>query len=197
LAVLLAGCGAVEVPVERHYRLAPPAPARGVPAFDGALRVEPLRLAAPLACEHLLRADGPVRVEAYPLHRWAGPLDQMLTEHVVAFLRRSGACAEVKQELDPGDEAWTLAGTVHEFWHVQDRGRSVGRAAFHLELRAGAERQLCLAADLAAEVHAADASPAAAVAALSAAASDVIAEFLARSRQATARLRPGDAAAPR
>jgi uncharacterized lipoprotein YmbA len=67
------GCGAVEVPTERSYRLPtlPGAPSSRPPAH--VLRVQDLRLAAHVSPEYVMVQDGPSQLQAHPLDLWAGP----------------------------------------------------------------------------------------------------------------------------
>lgn len=167
--VLLAACGAVAVPPERSYRL--PAPDAVAPAAvrDGrVLRVDDLKLAAHLSADHLMVADGPVLLRPYPLERWAGPLDGMVSELVVGCLRRAAAFAEVKTNADSGSEDLQLSGTLLDFHH--DRGAGQVRVRMLLRLHRVRDGLLILAQELSASRPVAGDEPAAVVAALAQAA---------------------------
>jgi ABC-type uncharacterized transport system auxiliary subunit len=188
LVVFAAGCGAVAVPEERSYRLPLPAVVEPAGARDPrVVRVEPVRLAAHLSSDHLMVADGPVLLRPYPLERWSGPLDGMVSDLVVACLRRTAAFAEVKAAAEAGAEDLILAGTLLDFHHDRGSGSAVVRIA--VRLRSAADHRLLLADEVSAAVPTPDGDPAGAVLALAEAAGRVVAE-LARACSAAAAAPP-------
>src|SRR5690606_6427104 len=120
LSAALAACGSAELPQERWYRLQPPAPQAEVEGHAGVVRVGDLRLAGHLGGDRLLVALSPVRVAAYELHRWAGPLEQLLADALVSGLRRTGCFTRVKTGIDPGGEDLLLTGRVLDFQQAPD-----------------------------------------------------------------------------
>ncbi len=169
LLMILGGCGAVVVPPERSYRLpAPDAVALAATRDPRVLRVDTLRLAPHLSPDHLMVADGPVLLRPYPLERWAGPLDGMVSELVVACLRRAAAFADVKTNADAGSEDLQLSGTLVDFHHDRSRGEVVARVL--VRLRDARDGRLILDDEFAVRAAAPEAEPAGVVQALGAAA---------------------------
>ncbi|MEZ5964764.1 MAG: ABC-type transport auxiliary lipoprotein family protein [Planctomycetota bacterium] len=160
------GCGAVEVPNPRSYRL---------PLADGSvasaaraevLRVQDLRLGAHLSPENLMVADGPNLLQAHPLDLWAGPLDRLVTDVVVRSLRRSGAFADVKCATDVGGEDLSLSATVTDFHYERRQGGAEAVVALDAQVRRAPDHTLLLAREWRARVPLAEVSAADAVGAL-------------------------------
>ena len=91
VCVALAGCGAVELPEERFYRLECPRPQAAPEAFAGTLRVDRLTVAPHLRGDRLMVSEGAVLVRPYRFHRWAGPLESLVEDALVTGLQRSRA----------------------------------------------------------------------------------------------------------
>jgi ABC-type uncharacterized transport system auxiliary subunit len=179
LVILGAACSAVDVPTVRSYRLPSlpgPAAAR-TPAH--VLRVQDLRLAAHVSAEHVMVQDGPYLVRAHPLDVWAGPLDRLVTDVVVAALRRSGGFADVKGSTDVGSEDLWLTATVTDFHYVRLEGGAEAVVGFDVQVRRAADQALVLARELRARASCAETSPSAAVAALGSAVHGLVEDLVA------------------
>lgn len=135
---LLAGCGSVEVPSERLYRLQLPATTAPNPLRAGTLRVCDLTLGTALDGDRLLWQDG-VRLEARPLARWVAPLDRLVTDALVLGLSRRRVCELVKGSGDAGPETWTLHGRIVDFVEADGPGGSEARVALELWLERDGE----------------------------------------------------------
>jgi uncharacterized lipoprotein YmbA len=178
LALLLVGCGSVKVPSETLYRLPAPRVVATGETLDSVLRVERLSLAANIAGDRLAVAEGPVRLQRYELHRWAGPLDGLVSDALVLGFVRSGGFREVKVARDPGGDDLVLSGTVLEFHEVREPGGSVGQLALDLRLVDRRTGRALFRAEFAQRVPAGAGGPEAAAQALSAGLGAIVAEVL-------------------
>lgn len=179
LVVLAAACGSVAVPVERWYRLEPPALVAPDPARGGVLRVQDLQLNTALDSDSLVRQDG-VRLEPWPLARWVAPLDRLVTDALVLGLSRARVCELVKGSADPGEETWSLRGRIVDFVEAGDAGGSCARVTLELWLEAG--QRVLFHDEFAADVPVGERTPEAVVAALSRGLQQVTAGVVARMR---------------
>lgn len=136
--VLLTGCGSVELPEQRSYRLDLPPPSGGELPRGGVLRVGEVALAADLGGDRLMLAEGPVAVRAYRHHRWAGPLERLVADAVVTGLERARCFRQVKSANARGGEDWLLTARVLEFHQAAHDGVWAGRATLDLQLVDGA-----------------------------------------------------------
>jgi hypothetical protein len=185
LSFALAACGSVPVHEPSYYRLALPTPASTRTKQLGTLRVGELALAADLAGDRLLVQDGRVRVLPFERHRWAGPLDRLITDAVVAGLSRSGAFARVKGAFDDGGEDLLLQGRVLECHQVAIGGAWHGRVTLDLALQDTSGR-LWFQGELSGAQRLAGDDPEALVVALSAALAEVVDRILASAGAALA-----------
>lgn len=190
LALLLAGCGSVEVPIETFYRLPPPRPPRSPEPLPAVLRVDRLRLAANLAGDQLLVADGPVRLHRYEMHRWAGPVDELVLDALLLGFARSGGFAEIKGPGDAGAEDLLLSGTIVDFLQVRQGDAMVGRVTLDLRLVEADSGREVFRAEFSQTVPATDPGPEAAAVALSEGLGEVVAEVLQRAHAAGVAARP-------
>lgn len=129
----LAACGSVELPVERFYRLEPPAIENPDPERAGVLRVHDLQLGTALDSDRLLLQRG-VRLESRTLSRWVAPLDRLVTDSLVLGLSRARVCELVKGSADAGLETWSLHGRIVDFVEVMGDDDGTREARVRLEL---------------------------------------------------------------
>jgi uncharacterized lipoprotein YmbA len=170
---LLAACGSAPLPQEHYYRLALPAPPRASQPLAGVLRVERPQVAATLASDMLMVADGDVTLRPYLFHRWAAPLEAHLADELVTWFSRSGWFAHVKGGMDAGGEDVTLHCRVLELCQTVQPGGWHGRVG--LELRLERDGRLVRAVELLRVVPAAEPTTAAVVRALGAGMADALA----------------------
>lgn len=181
LAGLSVGCGAVPVPVETYYRLAPTNQQPIATASQEALRVEGFELASALSSDRLMVAESPVQLHIYEFHRWINPLERLVQDAIRGGLRRAGAFGEVLGPADSGaSEAMTLTGRVLDFQQVPLGDGWGGRVRLELRLVGGSGQRTLLREEFGATAAMADASPAGAVQALSRATGEVLSQFLRR-----------------
>jgi uncharacterized lipoprotein YmbA len=177
----LAGCGSVEVPVERCYRLAPPVVQAPDPGRAGILRVQDLQLGNALDADSVMRIDG-VRMTPWPLARWVAPLDRLVSDALVLGLSRARVCELVKGAADPGPETWSLRGRIVEFAEARGGdGARETRVTLELWLESP-DGQVLFHDEFAAARPLPDADPAAAVEGLSAGLQQVVAALVERMR---------------
>ncbi len=136
LCLLVGACGSVEVPRERHFRLALPEVAAADPQRAGVLRIADLQLGTALDSDCLLVASG-VQIEPRPLERWVAPLDRLVTDALVLGLSRAQVCDLVKGAADPGDETWSLRGRIVEFAEVRSADGDRAHVTVELWLEGG------------------------------------------------------------
>ena len=134
LVALFAACGSVEVPQPMFYRLPAPRPTTADYPIPAVLRVDRLHLATNLSGDQLVVADGPVRVQRYELHRWAGPIDGLVLDALVTGFARSRGFREVKAPGDVGDDDFVLSGTILDFHEERVADGAVGRVTLDLRL---------------------------------------------------------------
>lgn len=172
VGILLPGaCGSVAVPEEQRYRLEWPRPAGGELPQMGVLRVLDLDVASHLQTDGLVVAEGPVRLRTCDLHRWAAPLDRLVTEALIQGLARTRMFALVKGAGDSGGEDLVLGGRVLAFEMAGGGEGVTGRAVLEAWVEQGSARRRL---ELRAEVPCRDGSPEAGVMALSAALAEVV-----------------------
>jgi len=191
LVLLSAACGSVEVPVETFYRLPAPRPPQSSAPLPAVLRIDRLHLAANLAGDQLLVADGPVRMHRYQLHRWAGPVDELVSDALLLGLARSHGFTEVKGPGDGGAEDLLLSGTIVDF--LQERRADatvVGRVTLELRLTDARSGREVFRAEFSETVPTTDSGPEAAAVALSAGLGRIVAAVLRRTHAAGVAARP-------
>lgn len=173
-----AACRSVELPTERAYALAAPAPAAGK-AVVGTLRVDELQIGGGVDRDRPMVRRG-VGVELRDTDRWLGPLDRLVTDAFVQGLQRSGVAGLVKGPYDGGVEDLWLHGRITEFAAIARGDALVAVVGCELWLECGGERRWS-AAVLAEETVAGDGA-AAIVEALSRALGTAVADCARRIR---------------
>ncbi len=181
MAIGLQGCGSVPAPELRFYRLDWPRPAGGELPRLGVLRVLDLRASAHLQGDALVLADGPVALHRSEGHRWAAPVERLVTEALIQGLGRSRMFAAVKDQGSAGGEDLLLDGRVLAFEPVRDDAGVRGRVA--LEVWIEQPGRAPLRREFQADVPCGDPTPAAAVTALSAALAAILDQLVGELRQ--------------
>lgn len=187
IALPLAACAPVgEVPTDSFHRLsvAPPASAAGQAAFPGVVEVRAVDADGILAERALAFSDGGEGGEGgvlrqYSYHFWVESPAQAVQRELADYLRASGRVGQVvtpRFRVRPDVEVQGRLGRLEQ---VMTPG---GGAKAVVELELGAERTgrdgaLVLLRTYRAEAPAADASPAAAAAAVRAALGDIFGRF--------------------
>jgi len=188
LGLFAAGCGSVQLPRERYWRLDLPVPAGSELPHGGILRVEDLQLANALHGDCLLQAIGEAQLEPLEHERWIAPLERLVTDAVVLGLSRTRSFELVKGAGDAGREDQVLHGRVVDFAVHRGGRASSAHAVFEFWLER--EGQLAFHDEFAASVPLAGDGPlardsaAAGVAALAQALQQVLDQLGGRMRQA-------------
>lgn len=134
LFVFLAACGSVHVPQTSYYRLRLPEPAGGVALPGGRLGIGRTTLAADLAGDQLVVRQGSVMLSHYRFHQWAGSLDAMLADAIIAGLSRSGCFADVFPDAIANEVDYVLDTHVRGFHLVVADGAWWGEATMEFRL---------------------------------------------------------------
>ncbi|MFO1053029.1 MAG: ABC-type transport auxiliary lipoprotein family protein [Planctomycetota bacterium] len=134
LLSMACGCGAVAVPEDFAYRLPAPQPRDDANFIGGVLRVGDVDVVAELAGDRLLVADAGTRLRAWQHHRWAGPLERMVSDALVTGLARTRRFAEVKSPSASGTEDFVITARVLDFHEVGDAQGWRARATIELHL---------------------------------------------------------------
>lgn len=177
LLAVLGACSSVQVPEQHLYRLRLPDPPRAVETRRCVLRIGPLDLAADLGGDRLVVADGPVKVAHYRNHRWAGPLERLVADALLAGIARSRAFEQVKSDSERGGEDLLLTGRVLDFHQSVRDGRWVGDVALDVRI-AAQDGGSVLHVELRRDAELESAEPEALVLALSSALEQVVDDLL-------------------
>ena len=112
-ALLLWGCATA--PVDRYYSLdLSPAP-RAVEREALVLKVRTFEAAEICQQTRIVRRPGPNEVTYYDTHRWAAPLEQLVTEGVIQVLRAQGPYEQVLPITAPTPADRYLDGEILAF----------------------------------------------------------------------------------
>ena len=80
---LLAGCGSIQGPAIRYYKLnIPPAPTPAGPSVSVPLRIEPFETTSLLRQDRIVYCPSSVEVGFYDYHRWAEPPKDTITKAI-------------------------------------------------------------------------------------------------------------------
>lgn len=134
---LLLAIACVKAPIDRYYTLSgPPSaqPPAGSASLELDVKVRSLHADEIYRQERIVRRIGPREVSYYDTHRWAAPLDRMVTERAVAVLARELPVRSVIPWTSPREAEVVVEGDILAFEEAVEEGRSVGRVL--LEARA-------------------------------------------------------------
>lgn len=175
-ALFLGSClGAREAEETRFYTPSAPKMA-GSPgrALLQPLVVTDFRVASHLSGDRLAARVSPQEVEYYSRHRWAGPLDRLVTEESRALLR--SYFASVSSEASGAEDELLLSASVEAFEEEDEGDRWYGRASIELTLRDGFTGTTIWSGFLDSRKPAAARHPAAVAAALGEALGEILAQ---------------------
>ena len=178
LPFVLCACGSVTIPEETFYRIELPRPELAAFTDLMILRVQNIQLGGALQGDRLMVASEPFHLQPYDLHRWAGPLDQILLDAVLSGLERSRAFTQVKAPWEAGREDLLLNGRVLDFHAVTENGAPFGRVTLDLKITRSADGKALWQKELTRSDPAQSAAPSAIVAALSHAMGQVVGDVL-------------------
>ncbi len=172
--LVLFGCGSVSLPEQHFYRLRLPEPTGGALQRAGILRVGELELSAVLAGDRLMVARGPVEMQPYEFHHWAGPLDVLVADTLVAGLSRSRCFSQVKAAGERGGEEFVLTGRVLNCHQEVNEDGWHGVVTLDLRLVDARDGRLYFQTELSRRRSATSTEPAALVLALSLAMAEIV-----------------------
>lgn len=138
-AVLVLGACAT-VPMDRYYTLeVNPSPTPGAGTRPLTLKVRTFRTGDIYRQERIVRHLENHEVTYYDTHRWAAPLERMVTERTIEVLRAEGPFETVLPYSSPAGADLVLEGEILAFEEVTDAERTEGSVHLHLRLvdRAG------------------------------------------------------------
>ncbi len=191
--VVLSSCGAVAVPDQHYYRLRWPQPSGGALLRAGTLRIAELELATTLAGDRLMVARGPVEMQPYQFHHWAGPLDELVADTLVAGLSRARCFQQVKSAGERGGEEFVLSGRVLDCHQVVDENGWHGLVTLDLRLVDASDGRLYFQSELTSRRPVSRNDPAAAVLSISLALDEIVEKVLVECQQSGIFVREPDA----
>jgi ABC-type uncharacterized transport system auxiliary subunit len=183
LGLIIAGCAAAPVPVDRYYRLSVPVPAVAPLAKAPDVRVEPFEVHGIYGERALLSVDGALGVAVQYQHAfWAEPVALMLGDALVASLRAAVGESRVHGRGSRSRPDWVVEPRLRRLEQRIDIGAALAVYAveFVVEDEAGAPRFVLSLEESAALASTDPADYAAALATLAAAANAKLIERLIR-----------------
>ena len=134
LLLSLVGC-AGKVPPSHYYTLESslPAPQPAVTA-PVEIAVTRFRASQALSQDRLMYRPGPHRVDFYEYHRWVDTPPDLVTQNLIAHLRRSGMFRSVTGTRGASRADYLLRGRVEHLEEVDSAGSVSARVGLSVEL---------------------------------------------------------------
>jgi ABC-type uncharacterized transport system auxiliary subunit len=132
---VLAGCGSVQGPATRYYKLdIPPAPTPAGPSVPVPLRIEPFQTTTLLRQDRIVYCPSPVEVGFYDYHRWAEPPNNAVTKALADQLvgRRLFQSVEISDGAERTE--YVLRGSVERLQEVDYKGAVRAQVSISAEL---------------------------------------------------------------
>ena len=139
---LLAGCGSVQGPATRYYKLdIPPAPTPAGPSVPVPLRIEPFRTTGLLRQDRIVYRPSPVEVGFYEYHRWAEPPNDTMTKALADQLtgRRLFQSVEISDGAEKAE--YVLRGSIDRLQEVDYKGAVRAQVSISAELEDPVRRE--------------------------------------------------------
>ena len=139
---LLAGCGSVQGPAIRYYKLdIPPAPTPAGPSVPVPLRIEPFRTTSLLRQDRIVYRPSPVEVGFYEYHRWAEPPNDTVTKALADQLtgRRLFQSVEISDGAERAE--YVLRGSIDRLQEVDYKGAVRAQVSISAELEDPVRRE--------------------------------------------------------
>jgi ABC-type uncharacterized transport system auxiliary subunit len=137
LLVPLAACVNFQRPARHveHYTLEYPPPEFGGGTLEAAsLKIERFSESAAFNTTAMIYRPEPFRLDAYQYHRWRVHPADLVGDHLLRDLRKSGLFRAVYSHLDPEEGRFILEGGVEEFLEIEDQGRRQAVLALNVAL---------------------------------------------------------------
>ena len=132
---LLAGCGNVQGPVTRYYKLEiPPAPTPAGPSVPVPLRIEPFQTTSLLRQDRIVYCPSPVEVGFYDYHRWAERPNDAVTKALADRLTGRRLFQSVEISNGPEKAEYVLRGSIDRLQEVDYKGAVKVQVSISAEL---------------------------------------------------------------
>jgi ABC-type uncharacterized transport system auxiliary subunit len=139
---LLTGCGSVQGPAVRYYKLdIPRVPTPAGPSVPVPLRIEPFRTTSLLRQDRIVYCPSPVEVGFYEYHRWAEPPNDTITKALADQL--TGRRLFQSIEISDGEEKaeYVLRGSIDRLQEVDYHGAVRAQVSISAELEDPVRRE--------------------------------------------------------
>jgi cholesterol transport system auxiliary component len=139
---LLAGCGSVQGPAVRYYKLdIPPAPTPAGPSVQVPLRIEPFRTTGLLRQDRIVYRPSPQEVGFYEYHRWAERPNDTVTKALADQLtgRRLFQSVEISDGAERAE--YVLRGSIEQLQEVDYKGAVRAQVSISAELEDPVRRE--------------------------------------------------------
>ena len=139
---LLAGCGSIQGPAIRYYKLdIPPAPTPAGPSVPVPLRIEPFRTTSLLRQDRIVYCPSPVEVGFYDYHRWAEPPNDTVTKALADQLTGRRLFQSVEISDGPERAEYVLRGSIDRLQEVDYKGAVRAQVTISAELEDPVRRE--------------------------------------------------------
>jgi ABC-type uncharacterized transport system auxiliary subunit len=139
---LLAGCGSVQGPAIRYYKLdIPPAPTPAGPSVPVPLRIESFRTTSLLRQDRIVYCPSPVEVGFYEYHRWAEPPNDTIAKALADQLTGRRLFQSVEISDGPAKAEYVLRGSIDRLQEVDYKGAVRAQVSISAELEDPVRRE--------------------------------------------------------
>jgi len=139
---LLAGCGTVQGPAVRYYKLdIPPVPTPAGPSVPVPLRIEPFRTTSLLRQDRIVYRPLPEEVGFYEYHRWAEPPTDTVTKAVADQLTGRRLFRSVGISDSAESAAYVLRGSIDRLQELDFKGTVRAQVTISVELEDPVHRE--------------------------------------------------------
>jgi ABC-type uncharacterized transport system auxiliary subunit len=150
---LLAGCGSIQGPAIRYYKLEiPPAPTPAGPSVPVPLRIEPFRTTRLLRQDRIVYCPSAVEVGFYEYHRWAEPPKDTIAKALADQLTGRRLFQSVEISDGSGRAEYVLRGSIDRLQEVDDHGAVRAQVSISAELEDPVRRETIWASIASSEV---------------------------------------------
>jgi cholesterol transport system auxiliary component len=139
---MLAGCGSVQGPAVRYYKLdIPPVPTPAGPSVPVPLRIEPFQTTGLLRQDRIVYRPSPEEVGFYEYHRWAERPNDTVTKALADQLtgRRLFQSVEISDGAEKAE--YVLRGTIDRLQEVDYHGAVRAQVSISVELEDPVRRE--------------------------------------------------------
>jgi cholesterol transport system auxiliary component len=142
IAGLLAGCGNIQGPAIRYYKLdIPPAPTPAGPSVQVPLRIEPFQTTGLLRQDRIVYRPSPEEVGFYEYHRWAERPNDTVTKALADQLTGRRLFQSVEISDGPERAEYVLRGSIDQLQEVDYHGAVRSQVSISAELEDPVRRE--------------------------------------------------------